>query len=201
MAGKKSIKKKINKYVRSHASLHTSHSYVSLLYGAFTVLVLFILIFLGISLISKRQMGEISGKAVQTSVEEENKKALLGKKEYIVAEGDSLWSIAEKTYQNGFAWTEIAKANNIKTPDMIEKGTKLLLPSNNAIKKTIPSPPNNNQKETIKGTSYTVVSGDNLWDISVRAYADGYKWPEIARVNNLTNPDLIHSGNTLKLPR
>jgi len=84
---------------------------------------------------------------------------------------------------------------------MIEKGTKLLLPSNNAIKKTIPSPPNNNQKETIKGTSYTVVSGDNLWDISVRAYADGYKWPEIARVNNLTNPDLIHSGNTLKLPR
>lgn len=54
---------------------------------------------------------------------------------------------------------------------------------------------------TIKGEEYTVVSGDNLWTIAERAYADGYKWTEIAKANNLVNPDIIHPGNKLRLPR
>ena len=49
--------------------------------------------------------------------------------------------------------------------------------------------------------TYTVVVGDTLWSIAVRTYADGYKWTEIAKANNLSNPDLIHAGNVLKLPK
>ena len=56
-------------------------------------------------------------------------------------------------------------------------------------------------KQKITGNSYTVISGDNLWDIAVRAYGDGYRWVDIAEANNLANPDLIHRGNVFKLPR
>ena len=55
--------------------------------------------------------------------------------------------------------------------------------------------------ESIEGNTYTVQKGDTLWDISVRAYGDGYRWVEIAEANNLANPDLIHSGNEFVLPR
>ena len=53
----------------------------------------------------------------------------------------------------------------------------------------------------ISGTTYTIKEGDNLWDISVRAYGDGFKWPELAKANNISNPDLIYPNNILKLPR
>jgi nucleoid-associated protein YgaU len=45
------------------------------------------------------------------------------------------------------------------------------------------------------------VKGDSLWKIAVRAYGDGYKWVSIAKANKLVNPNLIHSGNVLTLPR
>lgn len=53
----------------------------------------------------------------------------------------------------------------------------------------------------IEGNSYTVVHGDTLWDISVRAYGTGYKWVDIAAANDLVNPNLIHAGNQFVIPR
>lgn len=53
----------------------------------------------------------------------------------------------------------------------------------------------------IIGSSYTVKEGDTLWDISQRAYGDPYKWVEISNKNQLQNPDIIHKGNILQLPR
>jgi nucleoid-associated protein YgaU len=54
---------------------------------------------------------------------------------------------------------------------------------------------------TISGASYTAQAGDTLWDIAVRAYGNGEKWTEIAKANNLTNPQIIHRGNSFTLPR
>jgi len=59
----------------------------------------------------------------------------------------------------------------------------------------------NISSESIDGDKYTVQKGDTLWEISVRAYGDGYKWVEIAEANDLANPDLIHRGNEFVLPR
>jgi nucleoid-associated protein YgaU len=55
--------------------------------------------------------------------------------------------------------------------------------------------------QKISGETYTVVRGDSLWKIAVRAYGDGNKWVEIARANKLANPNLIHAGNQFVIPR
>ena len=55
--------------------------------------------------------------------------------------------------------------------------------------------------ESISDTTYTVVRGDTLWDIAVRAYGDGYRWVDIANENDLVNPNLIHAGNVFVLSR
>lgn len=47
---------------------------------------------------------------------------------YTVKEGDTLFLIADKYYQDGFKFTEIAKANNIANVDNVEVGTVLEIP-------------------------------------------------------------------------
>ena len=61
--------------------------------------------------------------------------------------------------------------------------------------------PVKDQANPITGSTYTVVKGDYLWTIAVRAYGDGYKWVEIAKANNLNQSRFNFSGNVLKLPR
>lgn len=50
------------------------------------------------------------------------------KNTYIVQPGDSLATIAEQTYGDSNAWTIIAKANNLSSPDQIEVGMELKIP-------------------------------------------------------------------------
>jgi nucleoid-associated protein YgaU len=47
---------------------------------------------------------------------------------YTVVKGDTLWSIAERSFGDGFSWKEIAKANNVSDPTKLEPGTVLVIP-------------------------------------------------------------------------
>jgi len=49
-------------------------------------------------------------------------------------------------------------------------------------------------------SSYTVAPGDHLWALAEKFYGDGYKWVEIARANNLDNPNVIVNGQELNMP-
>ena len=55
----------------------------------------------------------------------------------------------------------------------------------------------------IEGNKYIVKEGDTLWDIAVRAHADGYKWVVIFNANKdkISNPDLIFVGQEIVIPR
>jgi nucleoid-associated protein YgaU len=118
---------------------------------------------------------------------------------YTVKSGDTLWSIAERFYGSGYKWTEIAKENQLENPDYITPNQTLNIPG--ITKQTKTQEQSVSPLEKIDEGLYTVKKGDYLWDIAVRAYGDGFRWVEIARANQLINPDLIHPGNKLKIPR
>lgn len=49
--------------------------------------------------------------------------------------------------------------------------------------------------------SVTVASGDTLGSIALRAFGDRTRAADIARINNIANPDLIFPGQVLDLPQ
>lgn len=56
------------------------------------------------------------------------------------------------------------------------------------------------ETEDEEGDSYTVEAGQGLWQIAEERYGSGYNWVDIARANNITNPDQIVAGAVLVLP-
>lgn len=63
---------------------------------------------------------------------------------------------------------------------------------------TAPSPAPSAAEEV-----YVVVAGDSLSKIAKRLYGDANKWRQIHEANKdvIKNPDLIHPGQKLKIPR
>ena len=51
-----------------------------------------------------------------------------------------------------------------------------------------------------EGKYYTVKKGDTLWAIAKKFYGNGSKYPLIAKANNISNPDIIHTGQVLLIP-
>lgn len=188
------------KFLSKIKRIGLDESYVSLILGLVVVVAIIVIIF---SFGKNRQLRDTSSTQDGPIVQKEEAKSSQDQKMYVVKRGDDLWHIAEDVYKDGYKWVEIAKANKIENPGMIFSGNKLVLPE---IKITAtptpsPTPPTEIKTNSVTGDSYKIVEGDNLWDISVRAYGDGYKWVELAKVNNLENPDLIYPNNTLNLPR
>jgi LysM repeat protein len=126
---------------------------------------------------------------------------------YEVVKGDNLWKVAVEKYNNGYAWTEIAKVNNLKNPSVLEIGQKLNIPEKvvvggkefGIISSTIAE----NNSSVLSGGEYQVVKGDSLWKIAVRAYGDGYQWTKIWEENKskLPNANGLEIGMMLMVPR
>ena len=181
------------------SKFNLSDSYTSLLLGIVVVLILAIF---AVLLINNQKPMTSSVKPEIISEElEKVKQDNNTQTSYTVVVGDTLWSIAEKQYSSGYEWVNIAKANNIVNPHIIEVGTTLTLPRDESKILATSTMVGQTQAVSITGKSYTVEGGDTLWDIAVRAYGDGFKWTELAKVNNVVNPDLIYPGNVLTIPR
>ncbi|WP_156889792.1 LysM peptidoglycan-binding domain-containing protein [Planococcus lenghuensis] len=102
---------------------------------------------------------------------------------YTVKSGDTLYRIALKY---GVSVSQLATANNISNPSLIQVGQVLVIPG-----KTTTPPP----ATTVR---YTVKSGDTLYSIAQRYNVSVMK---IASANNISNPSLIRVGQVLVIPQ
>ena len=111
---------------------------------------------------------------------------------HVVRRGDDLWSLAERYYGRGRDWRRIATANpDLLTggPDRLEIGWRLAIPG-----------PHPGAEETVGRVR--VRDGDTLTALAERELGDGHRWPEIfaANADQLTDPDELPAGITLRLP-
>jgi nucleoid-associated protein YgaU len=218
IARKKNQEKTVFSLTKKLRTFRWGESYTSLLLGIVAIIV--VILFVG-SLIKEKHTKDISSTSITpiatSTVNPQEPSSLVTltpsttqmqeKQVYTVLKGDDLWHIAEKVYNNGYAWTAIARENHLDNPGLLFAGTKLVIPTLPPTPTIEPTKTPTIQQEmqsvgpAITTNTYTVEHGDNLWNIAVRAYQDGYKWPDIAKANSLEHPNLIHSGNILKIPR
>lgn len=184
--------------------LKSSEQTTSMILGAVVIVIVGVFIFnyfqRGVS-----QKPATSEKLIQT--EEESPKTEEDSipeglpKVHKVSKRERLWDISLLYYGSGYNWVDIASENKLKDPNRLLVDQELTIPKV-AVRKPLDSKPVVVQtQKQITDEKYTVLNGDNLWKIAVRTYGDGYKWIQIARANKLINPNLIHPGNTLILPR
>lgn len=208
--------------------LNLSKSYTSLAYGVLTVLVLFLLIYAGIKIFSHKAPSiDDNGANTKNTMAVNNGRQYIVKpgdnlwsiseKEYGTGYNWQLIAKANNLDNPG----EIEKGQKLTIPPAPSASpssvatTKPTAAPTKVVQKTTPTPSstpvsstskmsavvNGEQKGAIKGKKYTVQKGDYLWEIAQRTYGDPYRWVDIAKANNLVNPDLIFSGNVLTLPR
>lgn len=197
-------------------TIKLNESMLSMMFGVVTVLLIGILI---VRMYSANKPAEITPEADKTEmITEKVGDVVVEKKEdgtkvptelpekVTVEKGQHLWAIATKYYGSGYNYVDIAKANNLSNASALEVGQELVLPKV-AVKEvgvaatTTTAPEKTEIANKIEGDSYTVVKGDHLWSIALRAYGDGYKWVEIAKTNNIAHPNYIEVGQVLKLNR
>lgn len=169
-------------------TLKLNESTISMVLGALVIIVVAVLVFNYF-----RNLPE-GGTLESGSQENQNQES------YIVQPGDNLWTIAQSKLESGFEWQKIAEANNLTNPGQIETGQELTIPSKEE-KAVVKTEEVNSSQKIDSQTTYTIVKGDSLWTIAVRAYGDGFQWTKIASENKLENPDIIHVGNTLVLSK
>jgi len=121
-------------------------------------------------------------------------------KDHTVKEGEYLWVISEVYYKTGYNWVDIASENKLENPDLIYPNQKLTIPD---VKPRFPEGDLTPAASTTapKHTTYKIVEGDTLWDISLKEYETNYRWTDISSANKLPNPDLIYPDTILQLPQ
>lgn len=206
-----------NFFERIQTDVQQNNSILNMVLGGLIVIVLGILVYNYFNR-PDSNLGP-SQQTANEELEDVDKNNLPGK--YTVKEGDTLFIIAEKYYDDGNKFSEIQKENNITDANSVVVGQVLTIPKIEAeIAEASPTPSPaimaspelqgegtggaENQTiwgERIASDTYTVQAGDWLSTISGRAYGDILAYEKIAQANNIQNPDLIEPGTVLKIPR
>lgn len=98
-----------------------NESMISMFLGVFIVVLVGILV---VNYIRTSNNGKIS----QTAEEDINLPAT-----HVVEEGEDLWTIAEKYYDSGYNWVDIAEENDIDNPNMVSVGEEITIPDTSPI--------------------------------------------------------------------
>lgn len=110
---------------------------------------------------------------------------------YTVGQGDHLMQIARELELD---WKEIASINQLTYPYLVYPGQELLLPDGSGTSGSTPPVPT---QAEVTYQIYTVQKGEHLMEIA-RELDIG--WKEIADLNGLFSPFVLHPGQQLKLP-
>ncbi len=85
------------------------------------------------------------------------------------------------------------------TSDQTETDTELAVQAPMII--THPPLSNSARIQHIDQIVHTVIKGDTLWHIAQRYIHNPYRYPELARLNKIHNPDLIYPGDQVRIIR
>ena len=187
-------------------TLRMNESLISMALGALVVVVVGVLIYNYFSSVNKPTDEMVAQEGV-TLVEQDGQLVPQGlPKTHTVSQGEHLWSIAEKYYDSGYNWVDIAKENKLYAPYVVTLGQELTIPQTAQIavdKPQVKAVQETATQDSILSDQYTVVKGDTLWKIAVRAYGDGYQWTKVYQANKdqISDPNVIEKEMTLKLPR
>ena len=105
------------------------------------------------------------------------------------------YTVNEKAGEEGDFYIDI-KLKEYKTI----QGKKIIInenKSNENGKVQAKEEPQRQTKEPNK--TYTVKKGDTLWTIAQKQLGNGNKWKDIAKLNNISNPNNLQVGRVLKL--
>lgn len=227
-AVKVGISKKETSFLNKvQSDLENKNTLLNLVLGALIVIVAGVLIFNYFN--RSKELGPSSTSlASPTTDVDVAKDSLPGN--YTVKEGDTLFVIAQKYYDDGWQYTNIVEANKLTNENTIEIGQVLSIPKLKTTATTSsPSPPVAASPastdsaimveptptlsptvtvdptlygEKITGDTYTVQAGDWLSTIAARAYnGDIMAYTKLAQTNNIPNPDLIEVGQVIRIPR
>jgi len=112
---------------------------------------------------------------------------------YTVKSGDTLFKIATLY---GTSVASIQKANNM-TGTEIYPGQKLQIGKPEINQPAIQTPQAATQENTVTYITYTIASGDNMWDLSQKF---GLPMAELLKANNMTTNSTLSVGQKITIP-
>lgn len=121
--------------------------------------------------------------------------------DYVVREGDSMWSIAADWFGDGSKMNLIAKANPYVDPEHLKIGQALRLPPKDFVEGEAEIPPPDAGEGGLR--TYVVKPGDTLSSIAKAYYSDADRWRAIYELNREAigaNPNTLKVGMRLTLP-
>ena len=111
-------------------------------------------------------------------------------REIIIKKGDTLSQIA---IDYNTTIEKLVEINNIRNPNLIYAGNRLLVPVTNSNS----SDQENGENQLQDYQIYTVKKGNTLSQIAINYNTTVEK---IVSLNNITNPNLIYIGQNIKIP-
>ena len=117
-----------------------------------------------------------------------------------VKAGDTLSSIAVVHLGSSMKWKHLLEANQdrLDRPEELQVGMTLRLPGSAPVDASAPKLAKVKQAKS----SYTVRTGDTLYQIAQQELGDGHRWHELFEANRQTlkNPNALRVGQRLQIP-
>lgn len=215
-------------FEKLQVDLEKNNSFLNLVLGTLIVIVLGVLMFNYFNKPSSDlgpSQQATNTENLDSELKDVAKAELPGK--YTIKEGDTLFSIAQAYFEDGYQYDKIIEANKLADGNVIAVGQvidipkldetsqiagitaspePIVTPSSEAAVQPVTGGQGGAENQTIWGekitsNTYTVQEGDWLSKISGRVYGDIYQYDKIAKANNIADPNSIEVGTVITIPQ